>query len=179
MTHICKKISKLAFFLLMGGLLAGCGESEAADLQYPNKNYSYESSETYDCDAWCPYDESYLAKLRETYALEELVSDCKNDFEKVQKITEWVTNLWAHNGDNIPEQDDPLYILQMVTQEGEQYRCVEYGVVIAGCLNSIGIPARTIGLKTQDVETRDYGAGHVATEAYLKEYKKWIFIDGQ
>lgn len=49
----------------------------------------------------------------------------------------------------------------------------------AGCLNSLGIPARSIGLKTKDVETRDYVAGHVATEAYLKDYRKWVFIDGQ
>lgn len=63
--------------------------------------------------------------------------------------------------------------------EGEQYRCVEYGGVISGCLNALGIPSRTIGLKTQDVETRDYGAGHVATEAYIQDLKKWVFIDGQ
>ena len=107
------------------------------------------------------------------------MADCKSEFEKVQVVTKWVSNLWSHDGDNVPEQSDPLFILDSVTNDGEQYRCVEYGVVIAGCLNALDIPSRTIGLKTQDVETREYAAGHVACEAYLKDYGKWVFIDGQ
>lgn len=87
---------------------------------------------------------------------------------KVQAVTEWVTNLWAHNGDNIPEQNDPLSILHNVTEEGEQYRCVEYGVVISGCLNALGIPTRTLGLKTQDVETRSTAQGMLRQKLILK-----------
>lgn len=62
---------------------------------------------------------------------------------------------------------------------GMQYRCVEYGTVIFGCLNALGIPSRRLHMSTSDVETRAMGAGHVAVEAYLRDQKKWVFIDGQ
>lgn len=165
-------------FVICAGL-AGCGAEKYADLEYSNESYSYEKTDSFQYDSWCRYDDAYLENLREDYSLDQLVADCGTEFEKVQAVTEWVSKLWSHNGDNVPEQSDPLYILDSVTNDGEQYRCVEYGVVISGCLNALGIPSRTIGLKTQDVETREYGAGHVACEAYLKDYEKWVFIDGQ
>lgn len=172
-------MSVLFAAVVIGVPVTGCGTKERADLTYPNKSYSYEEEKAGPVDSWCPYEEEYLQKLKEEYDLDALVADCETEFEKVQAVTEWVSNLWSHNGENIPEQSDPLFILKSVTEDGEQYRCVEYAVVIAGCLNSLGIPARSIGLKTKDVETRDYAAGHVATEAYLKDYRKWVFIDGQ
>jgi hypothetical protein len=41
------------------------------------------------------------------------------------------------------------------------------------------IPARTVGLKTGDVETREYGAGHVVIEFWDGELNKWIMSDVQ
>lgn len=174
-----KGIKILGLFMVLAGLMTSCKVKESADMAYPNSRYSYEKETGFSCDIWTSYDKEYLTKLREDYKLNELVENCKNDFEKIQAVTKWVTNLWEHNGDNIPEKSDPASILHKVTVEGEQYRCVEYGVVISGCLNALDIPARTIGLKTQDVETREYGAGHVATEAYVRDLEKWVFIDGQ
>lgn len=180
MAPVIKRYLEITALLMMTVCLAaGCAAKENADLAYSNQRYSYDEEEVFSCDSWTRYDKEYLEKLKADYELEKLVANCGNDFERVQAITEWVTNLWAHNGDNIPEQNDPLSILHNVTEEGEQYRCVEYGVVISGCLNALGIPTRTLGLKTQDVETRDYGAGHVAAEAYIKDLKKWVFVDGQ
>ena len=172
-------IAMAALLMMSAVLMAGCGGKEKADMAYSNQRYSYDEGDAFHCDSWTSYDKEYLESLKEDYELEKLVADCKNDFEKVKTVTEWVTNLWAHDGDNVPEKGDPISILRDVTEKGEQFRCVEYGVVISGCLNALGIPTRTIGLKTQDVETREYAAGHVAAEAYLKEFKKWVFIDGQ
>ncbi|HEV2705472.1 MAG TPA: transglutaminase-like domain-containing protein, partial [Pyrinomonadaceae bacterium] len=72
----------------------------------------------------------------------------------------------------------PISILEEAKQ-GKRFRCVEYSAVLAGALNAVGIPARVLGLKTEDVETRESGAGHVVTEAYLADKKKWIMVDGQ
>lgn len=183
-----KKISIMSFllfvFCLQTTFLTACSKKESAGNLNPPGNtegpkYSYENFQTLEFDTYCPYDEAYLKALRDAYDLDGLTAGCKTDFEKVQVITKWVTNLWDHNGWGIPPKSDPLSILNDVTKDGAQYRCVEYGTVIFGCLNALDIPARIIGLKTEDVETRELGAGHVATEAYLKEYRKWVFIDGQ
>lgn len=140
--------------------------------------YDYKSTdEKYDF-RWNTPNDLYLIKLREEFKLDEIVCDCKTSFEKAKKIMNWVHNLWEHDGLKEPIKNDPISILREV-QAGKRFRCVEYGIVISGCLNALGILARKLCLKTADVETREYAAGHVVLEAYIEEYDKWIFIDGQ
>lgn len=120
----------------------------------------------------------FLEKLLTEYKLNELIKDCKTDTEKTLKILSWVNKQWKHNGNNEPSKADALTILAEAKQ-GKNFRCVEYGIVVTSCLKAIGLEARTLGLKTEDVETRESGAGHVVSEVYLKDLKKWAMIDGQ
>lgn len=120
----------------------------------------------------------YLRKLRNTYKLDILTKGQEKEFDRILSILDWSSKQWEHNGQNSPTKQDALTILKEAS-EGRQFRCVEYGIVATSALKSIGIPARTLGLKTRDVEKVMRGAGHVVTEVYLKEYDKWIFIDPQ
>ena len=124
-----------------------------------------------------PGDE-YLANLRITYKLDNLVAGKKTDFERVQAVCAWVHRQWKHNGSNEPQHYDPVSILQEAAQ-GKRFRCVEYGIVLTGALSALGIPARTLGLGTADVETRKARAGHVLAEAWLADQRKWMLVDGQ
>lgn len=120
----------------------------------------------------------YLNLLRSKYPIDSIIRGAKTDTEKTLKILHWVHNLWRHNGNNQPQKSDAISILQEV-KEGKNFRCVEYGIVVSACLNAIGLKARTLGLKTKDVENAQYGAGHVVTEVFLNDLKKWALIDGQ
>jgi len=120
----------------------------------------------------------YLRKLRVDYGLNEIASSHKDEFEKIKAILNWTNEQWSHSGGNTPSKSDPITILEEA-KKGNNFRCVEYGIVSAAALNSIGIPSRVLALKTADVEKVRYGAGHVAAEAYSEEFGKWIFIDGQ
>lgn len=122
--------------------------------------------------------EQYLTNLRTTYKLDDLLIGKKTDFERVQAVCAWVHQQWKHNGSNLPRYYDPVSILQEAAQ-GKQFRCVEYGIVLTGALTALGIPARTLGLETADVETRKIGAGHVLAEAWLADQHKWMLVDGQ
>jgi hypothetical protein len=122
--------------------------------------------------------ESNLTKLRNEYKLDTLILDCKTEFEKVIKVQSWVQSRWKHDGDNRPEKDDALYILKEA-EKGKRFRCVEYGIVTKQCLASLGLNIRTLGLMTKDISDVKSGAGHVVNEVYLKDLKKWIFIDPQ
>ncbi|MCL2665022.1 MAG: alpha/beta hydrolase-fold protein [Defluviitaleaceae bacterium] len=145
-----------------------------------NAKYSYGFERPVKAVAWSEYGAEYFEILKSKYKLEEKVSACGNsEYQKVTEITKWVTNLWSHDGANTPVSDDPLSILDEVTEQGKNFRCVEYGRVIHGCLCALNIPARVLGLMTRDAETRDSGAGHVAVEVYLKDLRKWVFVDGQ
>ena len=120
----------------------------------------------------------YLRELKNEYNIELLVNGEKSDIDKIKSILDWTSRQWEHNGSNNPTKQDALTILKEA-QEGKRFRCVEYGIVATAALNSVGIPARTLGLKTRDVEKVMRGAGHVVSEVYSKELDKWIFIDPQ
>ncbi|GAA4301128.1 transglutaminase-like domain-containing protein [Nibribacter koreensis] len=123
-------------------------------------------------------DNAYLTRLRTSYQLEKVVAGKKSDFDKVKAVSNWVRQRWEHNGDNEPLKNDPISILEEAAT-GKKFRCVEYGIVVSGALNALGIPARTLALKMEHADTISYGAGHVVAEAYLKDQKKWVMVDGQ
>lgn len=120
----------------------------------------------------------YLNRLRAAYPIDSLVKEARSDTDKAMAILHWVHSQWNHNGSNEPRKNDAISILEEV-KEGKNFRCVEYGIVATACLNAVGLKARTLGLKTEDVETRPSGAGHVLLEVYLDDLQKWALLDGQ
>ncbi len=136
-----------------------------------------ESGETYPF-AWGRPDEPYLLRLRTEYALDAVAAGCQADIDRVEAVCRWAHALWRHDGYHKAESDDPIAILAAAAR-GERFRCVEYGIVISACLNALGVPARVLSLKTEDCETREYEAGHVAAEAYARDFGKWVLADGQ
>ena len=125
---------------------------------------------------WDAANDPYLAELRATWSLERLRGP--TDLDTVRAVNGWVSSLWQHDGDSVPKQSDPASILAEVRQGG-RFRCVEYAIVVKGRLSALGIPSRVLGLMTSDVETRRSGAGHVVAEAYLRDRRAWVMVDGQ
>lgn len=121
---------------------------------------------------------SYLDTLRSKFPVDSLVKNAVSDSAKALRMLHWVHNQWKHNGDNQPSKADAVSILEEAKQ-GKNFRCVEYGIVATACLNAIGLKARTLGLMTKEVETTQYGAGHVLLEVYLDDIGKWALLDGQ
>jgi hypothetical protein len=120
----------------------------------------------------------YLQLLRSKFPIDSLMAEAKNDTEKALRILHWVHSQWQHNGSNNPKKNDAVSILEEA-KEGKNFRCVEYGIVSTACLNAAGLKARVLALKSKDVETRQYGAGHVLLEVYLNDLQKWALADGQ
>jgi hypothetical protein len=170
--------------LLSGFLFCGCSSfyqlvnispsGKLKEISYsqdaPNTFYEFFYSDT--------LKNEYLSVLRSKYGIDLLVNGENNDVVKILNILDWTSNQWEHNGSNNPTKQDALTILKEA-HDGKQFRCVEYGIVATAAFNSVGIPARTLGLKTRDVEKVMRGAGHVVSEVYSKELDKWIFIDPQ
>ena len=117
-----------------------------------------------------------LSELRHLATFEFQSAD--STAEKAKIIIGFANGLFSHSGDNCPSADDPVTILKEA-QDGQAFRCVEYSTLAAGLLWAYGIPARTIGLKTSDVETRGYGAGHVVIEFWDDQLHKWVMSDVQ
>jgi hypothetical protein len=119
-----------------------------------------------------------MVELRTKYGLEDLVRGAADDYDKLKRVTAWVQKQWEHNGNNSPSKSDPLTILKEVS-EGKRFRCVEYAIVVTGCTRSLGMSSRTLGLMQPDVETAESGAGHVVAEVWLRQFGKWVMVDGQ
>ena len=122
------------------------------------------------------YESKRLELLRKTTELDLLLSSCNTDLDKIKLTTFYVHQLSEHDGWNDPQTRDPVVLVKRASH-GESFRCVEFSIVMASCLRAINIPARILGLKTKDVETREFGAGHVVVEAFVDN--QWIFIDPQ
>lgn len=119
-----------------------------------------------------------LVRLRTEYGLETLVSEAADEYEKLRLILKWTHDRFEHSGDNKPSKSDPLTILKEAS-EGKRFRCVEYAIIVAACVRSLGMPSRVLSLKRADVETAKSSAGHVVAEVWLKQFNKWVFVDGQ
>ncbi|WP_126970383.1 transglutaminase-like domain-containing protein [Gynurincola endophyticus] len=119
-----------------------------------------------------------LVALRKEYQLDSIVKDSKTDFEKLSKIQSWVQGRWKHDGENVPEYNDAMYILKEA-EKGRRFRCVEYSIVANQCLAALGFRVRTLGLMAKDISDVKWGGGHVVNEVYLDDIKKWVFIDPQ
>ncbi len=117
----------------------------------------------------------YFKKLREQ---NPFVFDKENTLEKVLIICGYAHKLFNHNGDNVPEKNDPIFIIEEAIK-GKNFRCVEYSSVANALLLSYGIVSRIVSLRTKDVETREYGAGHVVIEFWYTEKQKWVLVEVQ
>lgn len=120
----------------------------------------------------------YFEELRRKYPLAEVIKNDRTDMQKVLSILNWTNHQWKHDGNNSPKANDAISILNEA-KAGGRFPCFAYAIVLRDQLIAQGFTARTIYLKTKDAETRKGSPGHVATEVYLKDLKKWAFIDGQ
>jgi len=121
---------------------------------------------------------SFLTQLRTEYNLSKLIENKTQDIDKVLSVLNWTHNQWKHNGSNEPSKYDAITILYEA-RDGKKFRCVEYGIVSSTALQALNFKARVLALKTADVETKKYSAGHVLAEVWMPQFSKWVFIDGQ
>lgn len=152
--------------------------SEAAMAEI-SRQYTYDDAlGEYPGLRFAPSSAAILAQLRATYPLMETIDGAKDDVERLRRLRWWVHTRWDHDGWNEPSANDPLTILREAAA-GASFRCVEYSIVLAAVLTAVGLPARTLGLMTADAATREAGAAHMVTEAWLPDRRRWVMADGQ
>lgn len=118
-------------------------------------------------------------QLDELKTLAQLeIPDGASTLETALLIAQFAKTAFSHNGDNQPSASEPMTILKEA-QAGSQFRCVEYSHLAAWLMIAHGIEARTINIMMKDVETMEYGAGHVVVEFYSGEEHGWVMADIQ
>ena len=94
------------------------------------------------------------------------------------RIAQFAKSSFKHDGDSQPSASDPITILKEA-QAGAKFRCVEYSHLAAWLMVAYGLEARTVNIMTRDVETKEYGAGHVVVEFYEGKTHGWVMADIQ
>ena len=125
-----------------------------------------------------PPDDPGPAQLWTEFGIAEVIEGIDNELDRAIALAGWVTGRWRHSGSNVPSMSNPLVILREAAK-GANFRCVEYSVVMVGVSQAMGMPARMVGLKTRYAATAHSGAGHVVTEIWLDDFKKWVLVDPQ
>lgn len=138
--------------------------------------YNTSSSETVFKFTYPNPNDKLFTELRQLTALQ--IDPHLLELEKTKLITGYAHQLFTHNGDNQLPVLEPLAIIREA-KSGKSFRCVEYSLLATALLWAYGIPARMVGLKTKDVETREYGAGHVVLEFWNRDNRKWVMCDVQ
>ena len=124
--------------------------------------------------------ESELQSLKDYAQAQGFQPSEGSETDLVLNTLKWVHAQWNHDGVNQPPSHyRALDILKSVHQENQQYRCVEYGIVLSELLQALGFTTRTVGLRTIDSAYGGFGQGHVAMEVWINELSKWIFLDPQ
>ena len=119
----------------------------------------------------------YLEELKTEFPL-DFINDKMEDTEVVLAVMNWVHTRWTHDGNNSPSKSDAITILKEA-KAGENFPCFAYSIVLRDQLTALGYNARTVYLKTKDAKNRQSPSGHVATEVYLEDLQKWVFVDAQ
>ena len=166
-------ISKIIILLVFATIIACQNKQKIEILEFQN-----EATNKYEFVFTDSINQAYYKNLANHVNLDSIIRETRTPTEVAVKLTDYTHDLWNHNGDNTPSKYEGITIINEA-KTGEKFRCVEYSIVLTELLNAANIPARIIGLKTKDVETRKSGAGHVAVEYYDNTFKKWIYADAQ
>jgi len=138
--------------------------------------YDTETSEINCQFSYPAFDDPLFAELKTIAAIN--IDPVATELEKAKIIIGYAHGLFNHDSYSQPSSIDPLTIIKEA-QSGKSFRCVEYSLLATALLWAHGIPARMIGLKTSDVETRPEYAGHVMIEFWSDDFKKWVMCDVQ
>lgn len=117
-----------------------------------------------------------LSEEREALLRELVPRPQSSAWETAKELLGWVSRRWKH-ADAHMEVDDAVLCLQRV-DAGARFACVEYSLVLAQALNTLGIPARKVGLR-QAAYHAGLGRGHVICEAWIDELGIWVALDAQ
>ncbi|WP_306350472.1 transglutaminase-like domain-containing protein [Flavobacterium sp. '19STA2R22 D10 B1'] len=118
----------------------------------------------------------YLDSLKKLYPI--AYDKKQKNIDKVIAILDWTHNQWKHDGTKSPSKSDAITILNEV-KEGGRFPCFSYAIVLASQLRIAGFKSRVLYIKRKDIETSQESGGHVVTEVYLNDLKKWVYVDGQ
>lgn len=117
-----------------------------------------------------------LILMRQEFEIDSVVAGAKNDYERLRRLTSWVSRQWKHSSNQSASNPDPLTILREARQGG-RFICLNYAIVLAAAASAYGMPSRVLGMLPSDIETRS--EAHSVAEVWIPQLEKWVLADAQ
>ncbi|MDR1231801.1 MAG: transglutaminase domain-containing protein [Spirochaetaceae bacterium] len=122
------------------------------------------------------YSNENLSVLRTKYGL-DAIAGTGGDLSKSLNILFWLCEHVCHNGDydnHIPMNSLDLLEYAYDKNTEQALNCLNLSFILAECLLSIGVPARSVGIFPFSPYDAD---NHVVTHVYIADIDKWIMLD--
>ncbi|MGN0143758.1 MAG: hypothetical protein ACI398_02160 [Clostridium sp.] len=116
-----------------------------------------------------------LKKLSEEYKLQEELSDCSSEFDKVLKAVSIVDNMLSLKDIKNSELNNGYDILKMKSQS-HQVSFRDMAIVARDFVNSMGVKSR-IGFFRKGESKYHSEIDYYVLEYWSNDYNKWIMID--
>lgn len=107
-----------------------------------------------------------LKQYREAEKLDQVVEDCKNDFETSLKLMKWSRSQWQPGRPDPYPPIDAREILKRIRLKQTGGFCAQYNYVFLQGLQSFGIFSRYVSIQHHEV-----------TEVWIKTHNKWVCFD--
>lgn len=115
-----------------------------------------------------------LVRIRKDLNLDS-VAGKGNELSKVFNLLHWVHNLVRHDGNsNNPTLKNAIELIKVCKQENRGVNCRMLATILNECYLSMGITSRYITCMPKETKFDDC---HVINMVYIKDLKKWIWID--
>lgn len=119
-------------------------------------------------------DNPNLVKIRKDLNLDS-VAGTGNELSKVFNLLHWVHNLIRHDGNsNNPTLKNAIDLIKVCKAENRGVNCRMLATILNECYLSMGITSRYITCMPKETNFDDC---HVINMVYIKDLKKWIWID--
>ncbi|RZK42711.1 MAG: transglutaminase domain-containing protein [Pedobacter sp.] len=115
-----------------------------------------------------------LVRIRKDLKLDSIAGK-GNELSKVFNLLHWVHNLIRHDGSsNNPTLKNAIELIKVCKEQNRGVNCRMLATVLNECYLSLGISSRYITCMPKETNFDDC---HVINMVYIKDLKKWIWID--
>jgi len=116
---------------------------------------------------WEPWNRPEFKEIRLRENLDELVGECRTEFEAQVKLMDYVVKRfnWIHPDYDYPGWDAKS-ILERIDRVGSGGMCIQFNNLLAGLCMAYGWQARLVNITSHEI-----------CEVWNDEFGKWIYLD--
>ncbi len=123
------------------------------------------------------YDAPQLVVFRKKYALQNIVEDTGDEYEKMLAVGKWVGSRWDHGFEDVPGGRYHFNLIDVIEAgtSGRRFWCEIAAKLTVQVASAMGWPARYVGMSKTGYEFKS--GRHAVAELWSNRFNKWFVLD--